>query len=58
MGYQYWNYNQLKQLCLDAFEAFGFSKDEASIITDVLLTSDLGIAGTVVGGERVYAGMA
>ena len=24
----------------------------------VLLTSDLGIAGTVVGGERVYAGMA
>ncbi len=41
MGYQYWRYETLKTLCLDAFEAFGFSKEESAVITDVLLTSDL-----------------
>lgn len=41
MGYQYWSYKTLNSLCLDAFETFGFSPEEAVIITDVLLTSDL-----------------
>lgn len=41
MGSQYWSYETLKRLCLDAFEKFGFSGKEAAIITDVLLTSDL-----------------
>jgi len=41
MEYQHWRYDTLRKLCMDAFEAFGFSKDEAVIITDVLLTSDL-----------------
>ena len=41
MGYQYWSYETLNKLCLDAFEAFGFSKEASAIITDVLLTSDL-----------------
>lgn len=41
MGYQHWSYETLKALCQDAFEAFGFSGEQATIITDVLLTSDL-----------------
>ncbi len=34
-------YEDLKRFCLDAFERFGFTKDESAIITDVLLLSDL-----------------
>ena len=41
MGYQHWSYETLQKLCVDAFEAFGFGKADAEIITDVLLTSDL-----------------
>lgn len=41
MGYQYWKYETLKRLCEDAFVRFGFKPDEAQIITDVLLESDL-----------------
>ncbi len=41
MGYQYWRYETLERLCLDTFTKFGFSEDEAQIITDVLLVSDL-----------------
>lgn len=41
MGYQYWKYETLDRLCLDAFKKFGFSLGEAEIIRDVLLTSDL-----------------
>ncbi len=32
---------QLKQFCTEAFQKFGFNKDQSDIITDVLLTSDL-----------------
>lgn len=41
MAYQYWKYETLDRLCMDAFTAFGFTKDEAKIIRDVLLTADL-----------------
>ena len=41
MGYQYWSYETLNKLCMDAFVRFGFTAEEAAIITDVLLTSDL-----------------
>lgn len=41
MGYQYWSYEALNRLCTDAFQKFGFKQDEAQIITDVLLMSDL-----------------
>lgn len=41
MGYQYWKFETLNQFCMDAFTKFGFAEDEASIISDVLLTSDL-----------------
>jgi len=41
MGYQHWSYETLHRLCLDSFTGFGFSGEEAEIITDVLLTSDL-----------------
>lgn len=41
MGYQYWSYETLHQFCMDAFQKFGFTESEASIIQDVLLTSDL-----------------
>lgn len=34
-------YETLKQLCLDAFQKFGFSADEADQIQDALLTADL-----------------
>lgn len=34
-------YNQLKTFSDDAFVKFGFTKEDAEIITDVLLTSDL-----------------
>lgn len=36
-----YSYNQLKTFCCDAFEKFGFSKEESEKITDVLLLSDL-----------------
>ena len=43
MGYQYWSYETLDRLCMDAFTSpkFGFAAPQARIITDVLLTSDL-----------------
>ena len=53
MGYQYWKYEQLNQLCNDAFQKFGFSADEAKTITDVLLLSDIyGIESH--GMQRMY----
>ena len=43
MAYQYWSYETLDRLCMDAFTnpKFGFTREQARIITDVLLTSDL-----------------
>ena len=41
MGYQHWSYELMERFCVDAFVRFGFSKEEAGIITDVLLLSDL-----------------
>ena len=41
MAYQYWPYETLHRLCMDAFTKFGFTEAEADIIQDVLLTSDL-----------------
>ena len=41
MGYVNWSYDVLKKFCNDVFTNFGFSADEAQIITDVLLLSDL-----------------
>ncbi len=41
MGYVKWSYETLKQMCLEAFEKFGFTAEESAIITDVLLLSDL-----------------
>ena len=41
MGYQYWKYEQLNQLCNDAFQKFGFTAEEAKTITEVLLLSDI-----------------
>ena len=53
MGYQYWKYEKLNELCNDAFQKFGFSADEARIITDVLLMSDrIGIESH--GMQRMY----
>ena len=36
-----YSYEQLNKFCTDAFMKFGFTKDEADIIVDVLLTSDM-----------------
>lgn len=36
-----YSYAQLKRFCTDAFLKFGFNNEEADIIVDVLLTSDL-----------------
>ena len=41
MGYVKWSYETLNKLCHDAFQKFGFNADEAEIITNVLLMSDL-----------------
>ncbi len=41
MAYQNWSYETLCRFCMDAFQKFGFSEKEATIIRDVLLTSDL-----------------
>lgn len=35
------SYETLYNLCMDAFQKFGFSEEKAKIITDVLLTADL-----------------
>ena len=40
MSYIHYSYDQLKTFCCDAFEAFGFTKEESQTITDVLLLSD------------------
>ena len=40
-NYMNYSYEQLKKFCDDAFEKFGFNKEEAGIITDVLLLADL-----------------
>jgi len=39
--YLHYSYEQLNKFCMDAFTKFGFKQDEAKIITDVLLLSDL-----------------
>ena len=53
MGYQYWKYDKLDALCNDAFQKFGFSAEEAKIISDVLLMSDrIGIESH--GMQRMY----
>lgn len=36
-----YSYEELKKFCEDAFERFGFTHEDAAIITDVLLLSDL-----------------
>ena len=35
------SYENLHRFCMDAFRKFGFNEEEADIIQDVLLTSDL-----------------
>ena len=40
-NYLNYSYKELKSFCDDAFEKFGFEKEEAAIITDVLLLADL-----------------
>ena len=53
MGYQYWKYDQLEALCNDAFQKFGFTAEEAKIVSDVLLMSDrIGIESH--GMQRMY----
>ena len=41
MGHIRYSVDTLERFCRDAFEKFGFSKEEASQITDVLLLADL-----------------
>jgi L-2-hydroxycarboxylate dehydrogenase (NAD+) len=41
MGYVHWPYKTLEKLCMDAFQKFGFSEEDARTITDVLLLSDV-----------------
>jgi len=53
MGYQHWKYQQLLELCNDAFVKFGFTEEESKIISDVLLMSDrIGIESH--GMQRMY----
>ena len=53
MGYKQFQYNQLEQLCNDAFVKFGFTEDESKIISEVLLMSDrIGIESH--GMQRMY----
>ena len=40
MSHLYFSVEVLENFCKDAFQKFGFSKEESSIITDVLLMSD------------------
>lgn len=45
MGYVNFSYDLLHKFCMDAFLKFGFTEEQANIIQDVLLTSDMyGIA--------------
>ena len=41
MAYVTWSLETLERFCADAFKAFGFSEEESSQISDVLLTADL-----------------
>lgn len=41
MAYVKWSFDTLEKFCGDAFVAFGFGKEDARLITDVLLASDL-----------------
>ena len=41
MAYQHWSYETLKRFCLEVFEKFGFTPEQADVIQDVLLTADL-----------------
>lgn len=41
MAYVHFSYDLLHRFCTDVFEKFGFSPEEANVIQDVLLTSDL-----------------
>ena len=41
MAYVKWSYPTLSQFCNDVFQAFGFNREEARTISDVLLTADL-----------------
>ena len=41
MAYVTWSYETLDRFCEDAFEAFGFSREDSARISDVLLTADL-----------------
>ena len=41
MAYVHYSFEQLNRFCCDAFEKFGFTKEEAEQITDVLLLADL-----------------
>ena len=43
MSYTRYTYEQLKTFCTDAFQKFGFTADEATRITDVLLSDVYGI---------------
>ena len=53
MGYQYWKFEKLNELCNDAFQKFGFDEREAAIISEVLLMSDrFGIESH--GMQRMY----
>lgn len=40
-NYLNYSYEELKVFCEDAFEKFGFNKEDAAVITDVLLLADL-----------------
>ncbi len=40
-NYMNYSYESLKKFCEDAFEKFGFTREESEIITDVLLLADL-----------------
>ena len=41
MPYQYWSYEILHQFCMDAFQKFGFTEPESSIIQEA---KNLGIS--------------
>lgn len=41
MAYVKWQYETLNRFCNDVFKAFGFSEQDSTTITDVLLTADL-----------------
>ena len=41
MAYATWRFDTLEKFCNDVFKAFGFGPEDASVISDVLLSSDL-----------------